>query len=69
MPEPYQPVDHLAVFSLVPLNSSSNLSAQSPDTPAEMGVTAWGCDVGLGFGFRNGSVARVGGATRTGGNA
>ena len=29
MPEPYQPVDHLAVFRLVPLNSSSNLSVQS----------------------------------------
>ena len=38
MPEPYQPVDHLAVFRLVPLNSSPNLSVQSPGTPAGIGV-------------------------------
>ena len=69
MPEPYQPVDHSAVFRLVPLNSSSNLSVQSPGTPAGIGVTACGCSVGLGFGFRNGSVVRVGGATRIGGKA
>ena len=45
MPEPYQPVDHLAVFRLVPLNSSSNLSVQSPGTPVGIGVTACGCSV------------------------
>ena len=39
MPEPYQPVDHLAVFRLVPSNSSLNLSAQSPRTPA--GFAVW----------------------------
>ena len=38
MPEPYQPIDHLAVFRLVPLNSSSNLSVQSPGTPVGIGV-------------------------------
>ena len=42
MPEPYQPVDHLAVSRLVPVNSSSNLRVQSPDTPAGIGVRAAG---------------------------
>src|ERR1700758_385925 len=69
MPEPYQPVDHSAEFRLVPLNSSPNLSVQSPGTPVGIGVAAWGCSLGLGCGFRNGSVVRTGGATRVGGNA
>jgi len=38
MPEPYQPVDHWVASRLVPLNSASNLSAQSPGTPAGVGV-------------------------------
>ena len=38
MPEPYQPVDHLAVSRLVPSNSSSNVSFQSPPTPVGIGV-------------------------------
>ena len=38
MPEPYQPVDHLVVSRLVPLNSPSNLSVQSPGTPVGIGV-------------------------------
>ena len=38
MPEPYQPVDHLAVFRLVLSNSSSNLSVQSPRMPVGIGV-------------------------------
>ena len=38
MPEPNQPVDQLAVSRPVPLNSSSNLSVQSPGTPVGIGV-------------------------------
>jgi len=40
MPEPYQPVDHLAVSRLVPSNSSSNVSFQSPPTPVGIGSAA-----------------------------
>jgi len=41
MPEPPpQPVDHLAVSRLVPLNSSSNLSVQSPATRVGIGGRA-----------------------------
>jgi hypothetical protein len=42
MPEPYHPVDQLALSRLVPLNSSSNVSFQSPRTPVGVGV----CRVG-----------------------
>ena len=38
MPEPNQPVDQWAVSRPVPLNSSSNLSVQSPGTPVGIGV-------------------------------
>jgi len=38
MPGPNQPVDQLAVSRPVPLNSSSNLSVQSPGTPVGIGV-------------------------------
>ena len=37
---PPQPVDHLAVSRLLPLNSSSNASIQSPATPVGIGVRA-----------------------------
>ena len=40
MPEPYQPVDHLVVSRLVPLNSSSNLSVQSPGSRSASAYTA-----------------------------
>jgi hypothetical protein len=39
---PPQPVDHLVVSRLVPLNSSSNLSVQSPATPVGVGARAAG---------------------------
>ena len=42
MPEPYHPVDHLAVSRLVPSNSSSNVSFQSPRTPVGLTPTADG---------------------------
>ena len=53
MPEPYQPVDHLAVSRLLPLNSSSNSSVQSPGgiDVAARACVGFGVGFGLGLGF------------------